>query len=103
MLRRQRQHSISWSRTIDGKDQGLGQYKGRVVMVLSTCQQCGFTPQYERLQKLYTTYKDRGFVILGFPPMIPLAGAWDQRRIRQFCTLNYGVTFPMCAKITVKG
>ena len=92
------------AKDIDGKDQDLRQYKGKVVLIVNTASKCGFTPQYEGLEKLYRTYKDRGLVILGFPANNFL---WQEPgsdgEIKQFCTLNYGVTFPMFAKISVSG
>ena len=77
---------------------------GKKVMIVNVASKCGYTPQYADLEKLYETYKDKNFVILGFPANDFL----EQERgtneeIKSFCTLNYGVTFPMMAKITVKG
>jgi len=89
---------------IDGNDVGLATFKGKVVMVVNVASKCGFTGQYAGLQALYEKYKDRGLVILGFPANDFL---WQEpgsdSEIKQFCTLNYGVTFPMFAKIHVKG
>jgi glutathione peroxidase len=90
--------------TIDGEDRALGDYVGEVVLVVNTASECGFTPQYEGLQQLYTSYADRGFTVLGFPcdqfgNQEP--GAEDE--IAGFCERNYGVTFPMFAKIDVNG
>jgi glutathione peroxidase len=89
---------------IDGTDADLSQYDGDVVMIVNTASKCGLTPQYEGLQKLYDTYHDQGFTILGFPcdqfgGQEP--GAEDE--IASFCEMNYGVTFPMFAKIDVNG
>ncbi len=78
--------------------------KGKKVMIVNTASKCGFTPQYEHLQKLYDTYKDKNFVIIGFP-----ANNFGQqepgtnKEIAAFCKENYGVTFPMMSKISVKG
>lgn len=91
-------------KSIDGKDVKLDAYKGKVVMLVNVASKCGYTPQYEGLQKIYTQYKDKGFVILGFPAnnfMGQEPGTNEE--IKQFCSLNYGVTFPMFAKISVKG
>jgi glutathione peroxidase len=90
--------------TIDGKDQELGTYVGDVVLVVNTASQCGFTPQYEGLQRLHETYAGRGFTVLGFPcnqfgHQEP--GAEDE--IASFCESTYGVSFPMFAKIEVNG
>jgi len=89
---------------IDGNDVSLATFKGKVVMVVNVASKCGFTGQYAGLQALYERYKDRGLVILGFPANDFL---WQEpgseSEIKQFCTLNYGVTFPMFAKIHVKG
>ena len=89
---------------IDGNDVGLATFKGKVVMIVNVASKCGFTGQYAGLQALYEKYQDRGLVILGFPANDFL---WQEpgadSEIKQFCTLNYGVTFPMFAKIHVKG
>lgn len=89
---------------IDGNDVSLATFKGKVVMIVNVASKCGFTGQYAGLQALYAKYRDRGFVILGFPSNDFL---WQEpgsnTEIKQFCTLNYGVTFPMFAKIHVKG
>lgn len=89
---------------IDGKPVKLDAYKGKVVMLVNVASKCGYTSQYEGLQKIYTQYKDRGFVILGFPAnnfMGQEPGTNEE--IKQFCSLKYGVSFPMFAKISVKG
>jgi glutathione peroxidase len=91
-------------KSIDGKDVKLDAYKGKVVMLVNVASKCGYTPQYEGLQKVYTQYKDKGFVILGFPAnnfMGQEPGTNEE--IKQFCSLKYGVTFPMFEKISVKG
>ncbi len=90
--------------TIDGKDQDLGSYLGDVVLVVNTASACGFTPQYEGLQKLYDTYGDRGFVVLGFPcDQFGHQEPGTEEEIAGFCQKNYGVSFPMFAKIEVNG
>jgi len=89
---------------IDGKDIKLNQYKGDVVMIVNTASKCGYTPQYEGLEKIYEKYKDKGFVILGFPANNfggQEPGA--EKEIKEFCTLKYHVSFPMFSKISVKG
>lgn len=90
--------------TIDGKDQDLGSYLGDVVLVVNTASACGFTPQYEGLQKLYDTYGDRGFVVLGFPcDQFGHQEPGTEEEIAGFCQKNYGVSFPMFAKVEVNG
>lgn len=89
---------------IDGTPESLADYKGKVVLVVNVASKCGFTPQYKGLEKLYEQKKGEGFVILGFPAnnfMGQEPGTDEQ--IKQFCTQNYGVTFPMFSKISVKG
>ena len=87
-----------------GEDVSLSAYKGKVLVVVNTATGCGFTPQYEDLQKLYDTYKDKGFEILDFP-CNQFAGQAPGtiEEINSFCTLNYGTTFPRFAKINVNG
>lgn len=89
---------------IAGKEVSLADYTGKLLLIVNTASKCGFTPQYDGLEKLYQTYKDQGFVILGFPSNQFLAqepGSNDE--ISSFCRLNYGVTFPLFAKIDVRG
>lgn len=90
---------------LDGGTQTtLAPYQGSVALVVNVASKCGFTKQYAGLQKLYETYRERGFVVLGFPSndfMGQEPGTSDE--IRQFCTLNFGVTFPLFAKVRVKG
>ena len=87
---------------IDGGEIRLSDFAGRPVMVVNTASQCGFTPQYDGLEVLYDTYKDRGFVVLGFPSND--FGAQEpgtEKQIQNFCRLTYGVKFPMLEKIQV--
>jgi len=89
---------------IDGKPFSFEQLKGKKVMVINVASKCGYTPQYEQLEAIYKKYKDRGFIIIGFPAnnfMHQEPGT--NKEIKAFCTLNYGVTFPMMGKISVKG
>ena len=89
---------------IDGTPARLEEYRGQVVLIVNTASKCGFTRQYDGLQKLYTQYKDQGLVILGFPAnnfMNQEPG--ENSEIAEFCRLNYGVSFPMFAKISVRG
>lgn len=90
--------------TIDGKAFDLASLKGKKVLVVNTASKCGNTPQYKDLEALYQKYKDRNFVIIGFPAnnfMGQEPGTNEE--IKAFCELNYGVTFPMMSKISVKG
>lgn len=90
--------------TIDGKETTLHPYKGDVLLIVNTASECGLTPHYEGLQRLYETYEKRGLTVLGFP-CNQFAGQepGDETQIKQFCETRYGVTFPMFAKIDVKG
>ena len=89
---------------IDGHDVKLDKYKGSVVMIVNTASRCGYTPQYEGLQKVYEKYKDRGFVVLGFPANNFMGQEpGTEKEIKEFCTLKYNVTFPMFSKISVTG
>lgn len=90
--------------TIDGKEFALSSLKGKKVLVVNVASKCGLTPQYAKLQELYTKYKDQNFVIVGFPAnnfMGQEPGTNEE--IAKFCSLTYDVTFPMMAKISVKG
>ena len=89
---------------IDGKDQRLDQFKGKVVMIVNVASKCGYTRQYAGLEALYKKYKDRGLVVLGFPSN-DFGGQepGTEAEIKQFCTAKYGVTFPMFAKVGVTG
>jgi glutathione peroxidase len=90
--------------TIDGKDQDLGTYVGDVVLVVNTASKCGLTPQYEGLQQLHDTYAPRGLTILGFPcDQFGHQEPGTEDEIASFCQKNYGVSFPMFAKIDVNG
>jgi glutathione peroxidase len=89
---------------IDGKDFPLAQFKGKKVLVVNTASKCGLTPQYEKLEELYQRYGGDKFVVVGFPAnnfMGQEPGSNEQ--IKEFCSVNYGVTFPMMSKISVKG
>lgn len=89
---------------INGEEVNLEQYKGKVLLIVNTASKCGFTPQFEGLEKLYKEYVDRGLVILGFPSNQFLhQDPGSNEEISEFCSLNYGVTFPMFAKIDVNG
>ncbi len=89
---------------IKGQQVKMEAYKDKVVMVVNTASKCGLTPQYEGLEELYQKYRDQGLVILGFP-CNQFAGQepGDESDIQEFCQLNYGVSFPMFAKVDVNG
>jgi len=89
---------------LDGSAADLGEYEGQAVLIVNVASRCGLTPQYEGLQRLYDTYSARGFTVLGFPcnqfaEQEP--GTADE--ISEFCTVNYGVTFPLLEKVEVNG
>ena len=91
-------------KTIDGKILKMETFKNKVLLIVNVASKCGFTSQYEGLERLYQTYKDQGLVILGFPcnqfmNQEPL----DEEAIKSFCSLTYTVTFPLFAKIDVNG
>ena len=91
-------------KTIDGEDLSLSTFKGKKVLVVNVASKCGFTPQYAKLEELYKKYGKDNFVIIGFPANNFLSQEpGSNEEIKEFCTLNYGVTFPMMAKISVKG
>lgn len=91
-------------KTIDGKDLPLSTFKGKKVLVVNVASKCGFTPQYAKLEELYEKYGKDDFIVIGFPANNFLhQEPGTNEEIKEFCTLNYGVTFPMMAKISVKG
>jgi glutathione peroxidase len=90
--------------SIDGIERQLVDYKGKVILVVNTASQCGFTPQYKGLEELYRTYVDRGLVVLGFPcDQFGHQEPGDEDEIATFCERNFGVTFPLFAKVDVNG
>jgi len=92
------------ARLNDGTDTSLKRYKGRVLLIVNTASQCGYTPQYEGLEALYQRFKDRGFEVLAFPANdFGKQEPGTDAEIREFCTTEYHVTFPLFAKISVKG
>jgi vitamin B12 transport periplasmic protein btuE len=89
---------------INGKPFALADLKGKKVMIVNTASKCGLTPQYKELEALYKQYKDRDFIIIGFPANNFLGQEpGSNEQIASFCSINYGVTFPMMSKISVKG
>lgn len=92
------------AKTIDGVDKPLADYKGKVVLIVNTASRCGFTSQYKGLEAIYEKYKDKGFVVLGFPANNFLGQEpGSNEEIKQFCELKFKTTFPMFAKIDVAG
>ncbi|MFA5573469.1 MAG: glutathione peroxidase [Brumimicrobium sp.] len=90
--------------TIEGETISLSKFKGKKMLIVNTASKCGFTPQYKQLEELYQMFKDKDFVILGFPSNDFLSQEpGTNEEIAEFCQKNYGVTFPMMAKIKVKG
>lgn len=89
---------------LDGGDLSLKPYKGQVVLVVNVASKCGLTPQYAALEQLYWTYKDKGFTVLGLP-CNQFAGQepGSEAQIQEFCRMNYGVSFPLSAKLEVNG
>ena len=91
-------------KTIDGHDSTLAAFKGNAVMIVNVASQCGNTPQYKGLQELYEKYKSKGFVIVGFPANnFGKQEPGTNAEIKEFCATKYAVTFPMMAKVSVKG
>lgn len=89
---------------IQGNDLSLEKFKGKVMLIVNTASNCGFTKQYDGLQKLYEKYKDQGFVVLGFPcNQFGKQEPGDEKEIANFCTDTFNVTFPMMSKIEVNG
>jgi glutathione peroxidase len=89
---------------INGKEIQLSEFKGKVLLIVNTASKCGFTPQFEGLEKLYTKYSDKEFSVLGFPcNQFNSQDPDADEKIMSFCSLNYGVTFPMFSKIEVNG
>jgi len=96
-------HDFS-ARTIDGAEQSLAEYRGKVLLIVNVASRCGFTPQYTGLEALQRKYADRGFAVMGFPcDQFGAQEPGDENEIKNFCRLNYDVSFPMFAKIEVNG
>ena len=90
--------------TLGGETVSMESYQGKVLLIVNTASECGFTPQYKGLQELHERYADRGFAVLGFPcNQFGKQEPGDAAQIGSFCEQNYGVTFPMFAKVEVNG
>ena len=90
--------------TIDGQAGKLDAYRDKLLLIVNVASQCGFTPQYKGLEALYRKYMDKGLVVLGFPcDQFGHQEPGKEAEIKSFCSLNYGVTFPMFAKVEVNG
>ncbi len=90
--------------SLQGKEVKMSDYKGKLILVVNTASKCGLTPQYEGLEELYKKYKDKGLVILGFPcNQFLKQEPGSSEEIAEFCSINYGVSFPMFEKIEVNG
>ena len=92
------------ARDIDGNERSLGEFRGKTLLVVNVASKCGFTPQYTGLEKLWREMRDRGVVVLGFPcDQFGHQEPGNEAEIRNFCSLNYDVDFPLFAKIDVNG
>lgn len=91
-------------KTIDGKETTLGEYQGKVMLIVNVASKCGFTSQYEGLEALYKKYREQGFVVLGFPcNQFGAQEPGNEEEIKNFCTLTYQVDFPLFSKVDVNG
>lgn len=91
-------------KSINGQDTPLRQFQGKVLLLVNTASKCGFTPQFKALEEIYKRYQDQGLVILGFPANNFLGQEpGTDEQIKEFCLINYGVSFPMFSKISVRG
>ncbi|MFA6618325.1 MAG: glutathione peroxidase [Candidatus Neomarinimicrobiota bacterium] len=90
--------------SLQGKNVDMSEFKTKTVLIVNTASKCGFTPQFEGLEKMYKDYKDRGLVVLGFPSnQFANQEPGDEKSIEEGCVLNYGVSFPMFSKVDVNG
>lgn len=91
-------------RTIDGEEKSLDEFKGKLLLIVNTASECGYTPQYEGLERLYKKYQDKDFAVLGFPcNQFGQQEPGGEAEIKSFCQKNYGVTFPLFSKVDVNG
>ncbi|MET1249755.1 glutathione peroxidase [Sporolactobacillus sp. STCC-11] len=97
-------YDYSFSKLTGSETVPLSDYRNQVLLIVNTASKCGFTPQYDGLEKLYESYKDQGFTVLGFPSDSFLSQEFaDSEKTAEFCKLNYGVTFPLFQKSKMKG
>lgn len=97
-------YDFSFPKLTGSDNISLADYKSQVLLIVNTASKCGFTPQYEGLEKLYETYRDQGFLVLGFPSDSFLKQEFaEAEKTAEFCRLNYGVTFPLFKKSKMKG
>lgn len=97
-------YDFTFNTLMEGEAMPLSAYKGKVLLMVNTASKCGFTPQYEGLEKLYQHYKEKGLVIIGVPSNdFGAQEPGSSKEIAQFCQFNYGVTFPMTGKAVVSG
>ncbi|QAV69397.1 glutathione peroxidase [Salinibacterium sp. UTAS2018] len=89
--------------TIDGSETTLAEYQDKVVLIVNVASRCGLSPQYEQLEQLQKTYGDRGFTVLGFPSNQFLQELGSEDAIKEYCTMTWGVTFPMFEKVKLNG
>lgn len=90
--------------TIDGQQESMARYRGKVLLIVNVASRCGFTPQYAGLESLYRRYRDEGLVVLGFPcNQFAHQEPGDEATIQQFCSTTYDITFPLFAKVDVNG
>ncbi len=91
-------------KNIDGKEVYFNEYKGKVMVIINVASKCGFTPQYEDMQALYKEYQDKGVVVMGFPANnYGKQEPGTEAEIKEFCTANFNITFPMFSKVSTKG
>lgn len=89
--------------SIENKQVQMSEYQGKVLLIVNTASKCGFTPQYKGLEELYQSYKDRGFTVIGFPcNQFMEQEPGDEQAISEFCSVRYGVTFPLSKKVDVR-
>ena len=99
-----RRHYDFSAKTLQGKDVSLAEFRGKAMLIVNTASKCGFTPQYEGLEKLFRAYGEKGLVVLGFPcNQFGAQEPGSPEEIQTFCSTTYGVTFPMTEKVDVNG
>lgn len=90
--------------SIEGKEVKMSEYRGKAILIVNTASKCGFTPQYKGLEALYQKYKEKGFTVIGFPcNQFMGQEPGGEEKISEFCSIRYGVTFPLSSKVDVRG